>query len=289
VLQRLEDVIHYRDTRSLEDRYLKVAISGGVQWAQSERTAHLEAAAMRRYGLLNQAHFLETSEEIEAQRERFWWYRDAGAFSPAFIFGHFVHPTDEMIVEAASAGCAMVWLPASNGRLGSGIANIRRLLGEGMRLGVGLDDQACTDIADPFQNLRVGIYLQRAFHCDPKAMGVEEMLMLHTIGSARVLGVDALVGSLEVGKFADFVVVDPACPDTGPVWDVYGSYVLACGLRNLRSVYIGGDCVCVDGTLSHPQAAEVGRQVRHRLARLVEPRVGGSNRSKVPMSDSGLI
>jgi 5-methylthioadenosine/S-adenosylhomocysteine deaminase len=49
-----------------------------------------------------------------------------------------------------------------------------------------------------------------------------------------------------VGKYADFLIVAPGRPDTGPVWDPYGTYVLACG-RNLRQVYVGGRPVSTDG------------------------------------------
>ena len=69
------------------------------------------------------------------------------------------------------------------------------------------------------------------------------MLYLHTLGSAEVLGIDEHVGSLVIGKYADFVVVDLRQPDTGPVYDVLASYVLASSLRNLKAVYVGGSKV----------------------------------------------
>jgi cytosine/adenosine deaminase-related metal-dependent hydrolase len=137
-----------------------------------------------------------------------------------------------------------------------------------MRVGVGLDDQSCTDISDPFQNMRAGIYLQRAAALDPGAMPVADMLRLHTIGSAEVLGIEDQVGSLRPGKYADFVVVDPRSPDTGPVWDPVATYVLACGLRNLKRVYVGGDLVSLDGRIVHADADEVSRQVHERMGEL---------------------
>jgi 5-methylthioadenosine/S-adenosylhomocysteine deaminase len=160
-----------------------------------------------------------------------------------------------MIVEAASCGCAMSWQPTYNGRLASGFADIRACVDAGMRVGVGLDDQSCTDISDPFANMRFGIYSQRAHARDPGAMGVAEMLRMHTLDSAEALGVADRLGSLEVGKHADFLVVDPREPDTGPIWNAMGTYVLACGLRNLKAVYVGGNRIAQDGKLTHPKAA----------------------------------
>src|SRR3546814_6859313 len=103
----------------------------------------------------------------------------------------------------------MSWRPASDGRLASGVALVPEMLERGMKVGIGLDDQACTDVSDPWQNMRMGIAMQRARTKDPLSMMPERVLRLHTLGGAEILGVADRVGSLEVGKFADFVVVDP--------------------------------------------------------------------------------
>ena len=138
-----------------------------------------------------------------------------------------------------------------------------------MRVGMGLDDQSCTDVSDPFSNMRTALALVRATYQDPAALPVRDVLDMHTRGSAEVLGVDDRVGTLRVGRFADFLVVDPRDPDTGPVWDAYGTYVLACSLRNLHQVWVGGR-LAADGTrLSDPDAGTVVDQVHERLARLV--------------------
>lgn len=271
VLGRFAELEDYAAKYRHQPGYLGLAISGAVQWAMEEQTARTEAEAMRQFGVINQPHFLETAQEMEQQRTRFSWYRDAGVLGPTLVFGHFVHPTEDMMVEAAKARCGMVWQPMSNGRLASGVADIPHLRGLGMEVGVGLDDQSCTDISDPFQNMRVGIYLQRARHLDPAAMPVGDMLFLHTLGSARVLGIDGQVGSLAVGKYADFLVVDPREPDTGPVWDAVGTYVLACGLRNLKQVYVGGELVSDCGRLTDPLASEAAHQVHERLPALALP------------------
>jgi cytosine/adenosine deaminase-related metal-dependent hydrolase len=105
---------------------------------------------------------------------------------------------------------------------------------------MGVDDQSCTDTSDPFENMRTGLFTQRAVHSDASIMSVDQVLHLHTLGSAASIGVADKVGSLTVGKYADLVVVDPRHPATGPVWDPVATYVLACGLRHLRRVYVGG-------------------------------------------------
>jgi cytosine/adenosine deaminase-related metal-dependent hydrolase len=253
--------------RMPSDAQLGVSVYGAVQWSVSPDTAVLEARAMERYGVVNQAHFVETTENLAAQQAKFAWYTDAGALGPGMLFGHFVHPTDEMIDAVAASGSAVVWQPTSNGRLGSGIADIVRYRDRGIRIGMGLDDQSCTDISDPFQNMRIGMYALRARYSRAAVLMPREVLRMHTLGSAEVLGVSDRIGSLEPGKFADFLVVDPAQPDTGPMWDEYACYVMACGLRNLKQVYIGGRLVSADGRSPHPQADRARQELRSRLAR----------------------
>lgn len=258
-------------TRAMDTDYaLGSSIMGQVQWSPHPEAAEFEVEAMRRYGVTNQAHFLESPEAVEHQQSKFALYRDAGALGLGLMFGHFIQTTPEIIAESVAGGASMSWQPASNGRLASGVALVPEMLEMGMKVGVGLDDQACTDVSDPWQNMRMGIYMQRARTKDPLSMMPELMLRLHTLGGAEIMGVDDRVGSLEVGKFADFVVVDPRMPDVGPLWHPVRSYVLAMSPRNLKAVYVGGRLVSENGVSTNPLAAEASAKV-HELPASVIP------------------
>lgn len=224
---------------------------------------------MKHFGLMNQSHFLESPERIEEQQSRFAWYVEAGALSPDFIFGHFIHTTPEMIATTAKAGASMSWQPLSNGRLASGIVDVPAYRAAGLKIGIGLDSNTCTDTCDPFGNMHVGLSLIRAKYTDAKAMSVREVLHLHTLGAAEILQIADQVGSLAPGKFADFLIVDPRRPYTGPVHDPIAHYVLTCGLRNLESVYIGGKLVASGPTLVAQDETKVHAEVDARIARLV--------------------
>jgi 5-methylthioadenosine/S-adenosylhomocysteine deaminase len=253
-------------TRGLDpDLALGASIMGQVQWSPRPEAAEFEVAAMRRFGVTNQAHFLESPEQIPEQQAKFALYRDAGALGPDMMFGHFIQTTPEIIEQAVAGGAAMSWQPASNGRLASGVALVPEMLAMGMRVGIGLDDQACTDVSDPWQNMRMGIAMQRARTKDPLSMMPELVLRMHTLGGAQILGVDDRVGSLEVGKYADFVVVDPRHPDVGPLWHPVRSYVLSMTPRNLKAVYVGGELVHDGVASTNPLAAEASARVHEDL------------------------
>lgn len=267
IFDRFAAAVAHADT--LDPRFrLGSAVFGAVQWSPRRDTAELEGEAMRRHRVINQAHFLETREEVELQRSKFAWYDGAGLLGPDLVFGHFIQTTPEILDRTAEAGARMSWQPASNGRLASGIADIPGMRERGMAIGVGLDDQACTDVSDPWQNMRIGMFQQRAATGDPGAMTPADMLRLHTRGSAEILGVADRVGSLEPGRYADFLVVDPRRPDIGPLWHPVDNYVLSCTPRNLRAVYVGGERVNADGVSLHPLAAEASVRLHEQLPAL---------------------
>ena len=240
------------------------SVYGAVQWSSAPVTAERERALMDRHAVTNQAHFVETAEQIEVQQAKFAWYDAAGVLGPGFAFGHFVHPTDHMVQRVRDTGTSVVWQPMSNGRLGSGIADIPRLLRDQVTVGMGVDDQSCTDVSDPFENMRTGLVVQRARHSDPAILTPAEVLTAHTVGSASAIGVADRVGSLEVGKYADFLIVDPTSPHTGPIWDPIATYVLACGLRNLRQVVVGGASVW-DRDSTNPARVTADSQLTERM------------------------
>jgi 5-methylthioadenosine/S-adenosylhomocysteine deaminase len=83
-----------------------------------------------------------------------------------------------------------------------------------------------------------------------------------------VLGVADKVGSLEVGKFGDILVVDPKLVERGPVIDPYAAVVLACDAMNLAKVYVGGELVVDTNHLQKNDMGKVSREVSQRVARL---------------------
>ena len=94
------------------------------------------------------------------------------------------------------------------------------------------------------------------------------MLYLHTLGSAEVLGIADRVGSLETGKYADFLVVDPRSPDTGPVYEALATYVLAMSLRNLKQVWVGGTQIVDGETILSVDEATIRQEIDSRTDRM---------------------
>lgn len=219
-----------------------------------------------RHQLRVQIHYLEPSAEAEADRAKWPELRDAGLAAPHVSYAHFIHPDAAILREAAAGGASMIWNPLSNGRLGSGLADIEGYLAAGLKVGMGEDGQASADISDPFENMRLGLYALRMRRQNAGGIQPMDILRLHTLATARILGIDRQVGSLEPGKFADFLVVDPARPGTGPVFDPAAHTLFALSARNLRSVFVGGREVVRDGAMPGLDLAALEAEVATRVA-----------------------
>ena len=139
-------------------------------------------------------------------------YERAGGVFERAVFAHAVHLSEREVLRLAEAGAAVAHCPASNLFLASGVMPLARYLGAGVRIGLGSDVAGGPDLSI-FTAMRVGAYTQNALRVvrgetDPvlDALG---WLRLATLDAARALGLDDAIGSLEVGKEADLIVVDP--------------------------------------------------------------------------------
>jgi len=245
--------------------FLKLSLSGS---ATSLEAVKLDAALVKENDLVNQTHFLEFPKDTEEQRAHFRFFQEAGALGPSLYFGHFIHTDDEMLKAVGEAGGGMSWNPLSNGRLASGLADIPKYLRYGVKVGMGVDGQASADIPDPFENMRLGLYGIRAKYMSATILKPIDVLRLHTLGSATVMNVADKVGSLEVGKYGDFLIVDPASVDRAPVYDPYATLVFACNTMNLEGVYIGGELVSSFCKLTKVDFAKIQSELHQRVNRI---------------------
>lgn len=249
-------------------RLLSVMINGGTAFTDTAKLASnqalMEAALMKEFDLGNQSHYLEQPETQVEDRQLFRSFTDAGLVTNRMIFGHFIHTDPEMIAATAKAGAAMSWNPLSNGRLASGVADIPAYLKAGVRVGMGVDGEASADLADPFENLRTGLYAIRAKYENAGVMSPYDVLRLHTMGSADVLGVADRLGNLEKGKLADFLVIDPS--EYGHIFDPYATLVFVTSQPDLERVYVGGELKVERGRLVGQDLERVEREVNTRVA-----------------------
>jgi 5-methylthioadenosine/S-adenosylhomocysteine deaminase len=245
-------------------KLLSVMINGGTAFDGTYQQAVMEASLMKHYHLSNHSHYLEQPETQVLDREQFKWFTDSGLLTDKMIFGHFIHTDAAILAATGNAHAAMSWNPLSNGRLASGVADIPQYLKAGIRVGMGVDGEASADLADPFENMRTGLYAIRDKYENATVMSPYDVMRLHTMGSADVLGVADRLGSLEAGKMADFLVIDPS--HFGHVFDPYATLVFVTSQPDLERVYVGGELMVEHGNPLKQDLTKVQHEVDSRVA-----------------------
>ena len=162
---------------------------------------------------------------------------------------HCVHLTDEEIDTLSSTHTNVSHCPSSNLKLGSGIAPVTKLLERGVSVSLGADGAACNNRLDMFTEMRTAALLQKVIH-GPEVIPAKRALRMATIDGAKALGLESEIGSLEVGKKADVIVLKLGETHTSPKpSDLVSSIVYSAEASDVQTVVIDGKVVMKDREL----------------------------------------
>lgn len=190
-----------------------------------------------------------------------------GICGPRTVLAHCVHVTDDEMATLHSDGTHVTHCPSSNLKLGSGIAPLVRLLQAQVSLALGADGTPCNNRLDGFAELRLMSLLQKGVH-GPEAIPAPTALQIATLGGAKALGQDDLVGSLSVGKRADVVVVGRNSPGQLPAHAPVSMLVYATQGSDVRDVFVDGEILVDRGTLTARTGLDLGRLSAECSARM---------------------
>jgi 5-methylthioadenosine/S-adenosylhomocysteine deaminase len=197
---------------------------------QAETLVQIRDLAQK-YGVGIHIHLAETQDEVnqflaEHHKTPVQYLADLGLAGPNLLAAHCVHLTDEDIRILAEKDIAVAHNPSSNTKLASGVARIPDLIAAGVRVGLGTDSNLSNNNLDMFEEMRLAAMIQKLSRTDAACMPVEGMLRMATIDAAACLGLQDQVGSLEVGKRADIIIVDVHAPHMWPVLPEPGSNLM---------------------------------------------------------------
>ncbi len=162
---------------------------------------------------------------------------------------HCIHLDQEEIAILKNTGTNVVHCPSSNLKLGSGIAPVKQMLDEGLSVSLGADGAACNNRLDMFTEMRTAALLQKVLH-GPEVLTAGRVLRMATIDGANAMGLAGEIGSLEVGKRADVIVVNLESLHSNPHADVVSALVYSAQPADVLTVVIDGQLVLDQGRLT---------------------------------------
>jgi len=148
--------------------------------------------------------------------------------------------TEEEIPVLAETDTKIVHSPSANMKMASGIAKIPQMRAAGVTVALGCDAGANNNCLDMIREMKAASLLHNISMMDPKALIAEDVLEMATIDGARAIGQEDEIGSLEVGKQADIILVDLHHPHTMPVHDPVANLVYAAHGGNVDTVIVAG-------------------------------------------------
>ena len=178
-----------------------------------------------------------------------------GILGDNVLMVHCVCLTEKDIRRAKHYDLKVSYNPVSNMYLSSGVAPIPQLINAGVICGLGVDGAASNNGQDMLELMKTASLLQKVHTLDPTVITAEKILEMATIDGARAVGLDKEIGSLEIGKKADFVIFNPYLnPKAVPMHNPVSTLVYSSSMQNIESVAIDGEFVMENGKLTNVES-----------------------------------
>jgi 5-methylthioadenosine/S-adenosylhomocysteine deaminase len=211
------------------------------------------ARLARERGVMVHTHASENRHECELVEQatglRNITYLDSlGLTGEHVALAHCIHLDEEELAILKRTGTNVAHCPSSNLKLGSGIAPVKKMLDEGISVSLGADGSACNNRLDMFTEMRTAALLQKVVH-GPETLTANRALRMATIDGARAMGLDGEIGSLEIGKRADVVVIKLDSLHSIPRMDVASALVYSSQPADVTTVVIDGRVIMRDRQL----------------------------------------
>jgi 5-methylthioadenosine/S-adenosylhomocysteine deaminase len=193
---------------------------------------------------------------------------ELGVLGPDVVLAHAVHLTGAERDLLATTGTAIAHCPASNLKLASGLCPVPALLAAGVPVALGSDGAASSNDLDVLLAARLAALVHKPAAGDPTVVPARQALAMATRIGAEVLGVGDELGTLEVGKRGDLVVLHADRPHLVPAYDPCSTVVYAAGRGDVRHVVVDGRIAVRDGALTTADTAELVAELHALGARI---------------------
>ncbi len=197
------------------------------------------------YDTMVMLHLDETEKDAVFDRTRYGMssveYLDSiGFLNKRLLTGHCVWVDEKDIRLLKRNDVKIAHLPVCNMYLGSGIAPIVEMLNLGLVVGIGTDDACASDSVNMISSMKFAALLQKVKTLDASSITAEKVLEMSTIDAAKALGMENLIGSLEVGKRADVIILDPNYPNLKPMHHIPSAIVYQAYGNEVDTVIVDG-------------------------------------------------
>jgi 5-methylthioadenosine/S-adenosylhomocysteine deaminase len=232
----------------------------------SDKTLQSAMEISRDHSLPLQIHLSETMEEVDEIVDRrgqrpVHYLNRLGLLGEDLIAAHAIHLNDEEMDLLSQNGVRIVHVPESNMKLSSGVARVSDMVKMGLTVGLGTDGCASNNNLDLFQEMDTAAKIGKVFTRDPVNMDAETVLKMATSWGGKILGLEGEIGSIEVGKKADIIVVDIQSPHLVPLYNPTSTIVYSANGADVKDVIVNGEILMKDRNFRTLEPEEIIERV----------------------------
>lgn len=230
----------------------------------------------RNKGVPIHIHLAETEEEWHKIKDRYQctptqYLEKCGLLDGhPILLAHAVHLDDQDIQLLGGIKGGVAHNPVSNFKLGCGIAPIEQMLAQGVKVGLGTDGAGSASSLDLFLTMQAASWMQKVTFRDPTRMSSKQMLSMATQHGADILDMGTLTGSLEVGKSADLIIVNPDVAHLTPQHDIPSLLTYAAKGSDVESVMVNGQLLMHKREMQLVDKERILSEAASRAKRIVE-------------------
>ena len=191
-----------------------------------------------------------------------------GLLGPKTVLVHMIWLDDNDLNKLVETGTHVSHNPSSNSKLASGVCKVPQMLDRGVNVALGCDGGPSNNDYDLIREMKLAAIIHKAVSCNPLIVPAETVLEMATINGARSLGLEHEIGSLEVGKKADLVMLDLNYLHTTPSPNPISTLVYTATGENVEMVVGDGKVVVEQGQLLTMDGEEIKQQARQHAALL---------------------
>ncbi len=218
-------------------------------------------------------HVQETQWEIDQAQESFGnspvkYMEEIGLLEEKILAAHCVVTSDEDRDIMKKYDVHVLHNPTSNLKLSSGIAPVQNYLERGINVTVGTDGNGSNNDLDMLTEIHLAALLQKYSTGVPTAMPLDWTLDLATINGAKAMGIDDRVGTLEVGKEADMIIMNVSGVNMNPPHDMLSNLIYSSSSRDIETVMVKGNIIMEEGrvlTMDEEKVIEEGNEAMRVL------------------------
>lgn len=261
-----------RDWNGRADGRIRYAYAPRFILSCTEDMIRSTAARAAEQSLIVHSHVAEQVAEREAVKNALGHddvalLREWGVRGPRAVLAHGVQLTDAEACILAEDGTRIVHCPSANLKLGSGIGRMADLDRVGVQLALGCDGAPCNNNLDPWIEMRHAALVAK-IKTGVTTMPAERIVRLATIDGARALGLESEIGSIEVGKRGDAIVVRIDGPHAEPGGDPFSRLVYACKSSDVKDVVVAGEPLVLGGKPTRMDQEAIVRRARAEAKKL---------------------